>query len=58
MRLHDKLSHAIGPKYNRLLCDQCGRSQVISQKQMADYLAHGWPKCCAQTMKLTSDSND
>ena len=36
-------------KRGRVWCRRCGRSEKVNP---AKCLAHGWPKCCGETMTI------
>ena len=52
MGLYEKLGNC-HPKLSRGLvwCRSCGRKQKVIA---AACIAHGWPKCCGQTMTIDS----
>jgi hypothetical protein len=51
--IHDRIAADVCKgKTHRLHCLECGVIRAISQSEYADYLAHGWPKCCGYTMRL------
>lgn len=33
-------------------CLKCSATRAISEEEYAQYLRHGWPKCCGYTMRL------
>ncbi len=49
---HAKIADAASIKTCRVRCDKCGREQDADG---AECLAHGWPLCCGQTMRLLTD---
>jgi len=50
--LHQTLADS-HPKLQRgqVWCKTCGRAEKVDS---AHCLAHGWPKCCGQTMTIDS----
>lgn len=51
--LHGNIAGDVWPNGAVLECDECRRTESIDSATAAHYLAHGWPKCCGHTMKLT-----
>jgi len=38
-----------------IVCATCGRTGRV---RFADCLAHGWPRCCGQTMRMATSTAD
>jgi hypothetical protein len=36
----------------RLECKGCHREEKLTIAQSLQYLAHGWPLCCGETMEI------
>lgn len=53
MGIHAKIAENVcrGEEY-QIRCPKCGAGRYISQEEFAEFLAHGWPKHCEQTMSL------
>lgn len=51
--IHQKIADDVcaGVQYS-VKCLTCKTSREISSEEFAQYLAHGWPKCCGYTMRL------
>ena len=51
--IHKKIADDVcRDKVHALRCLKCDAYRLISAEEFADYLAHGWPKCCGLTMRL------
>ena len=38
----------------QLICDSCGKIKQLDRDRVGDYLSHGWPKHCGETMRLVA----
>ena len=57
--LHGNIASDVWPNGATLKCKQVtdGKHDVeITASQCGQYLAHGWPACCGQSMLLESDT--
>lgn len=50
--LQGSIARDVWPKGATLACRECKASRRITTEQCAEYLAHGWPKCCGVTMTV------
>jgi hypothetical protein len=50
--LHSKIATDVWPQGAKLTCHKCGHSEKITSAEAAEYLRHGWPKHCSNTMTL------
>jgi hypothetical protein len=51
--IHQKIADDLcRDEVHGLRCLACQSYRVISVEEFAEYLAHGWPKCCGSTMQL------
>ena len=53
--IHEKIAADI-PQGGILECKQCGASEPINDGDVARYLARGWPKHCAYTMRWVTEN--
>lgn len=54
--IHDKIATDVckGVRHT-LRCNRCLKTQNVDAEDFSRYLAHGWPKCCGNTMTLESE---
>jgi len=52
--IQDKIAADLCAKQRYVLHCACGKSEEITEEQFSEYLAHGWPKHCGNTMALES----
>lgn len=52
--IHQKIVERVPQlRRGRVWCYRCGKTQKVDS---ANCLAHGWPKCCGETMSIDSPS--
>jgi len=49
---HRDVANSIWPRGATLHCTRCGRVQTATVGELANHLAHGWPTCHRETMRL------
>ncbi|HET7552170.1 MAG TPA: hypothetical protein VFK04_12840 [Gemmatimonadaceae bacterium] len=54
--LQRNIAADVWPNGAFLECDECRSKRAATTEDCGRYLKHGWPMCCGQTMKLTSNS--
>lgn len=47
--MEQKAHHAMDPADTSVRCTKCGDAMRVS---FAESMAHGWPVCCGETMRL------
>jgi hypothetical protein len=57
MSIHDKIAADAFPNGAWLKCHdpRCDRGERVTTATAAEYLAHGWPQHCGQTMRLVTE---
>jgi hypothetical protein len=51
-----KVGREAFPDGGQLACARalCGKTRAFTTREAGRFLSEGWPKCCDQTMKVTS----
>jgi len=50
--LHERIVNDVWPNGVNLHCPGCDKREHCDVAAAAEYLAHGWPKCCGVTMQI------